>query len=262
MTDIADELALMFETVDTPPVAQTPTAAEEGVPADATTAQPVEQAPQGGEPQPQVEPWKAEMEAVKGVQNTILEKLDLLLSGGKAQPETPPEPAAQEPKTTSSPEFVSTDDFDKIIGGDVAVFNAVLNKAVKYGFEQAMLAVPEAVQNRVMAGIDSKTQIRQYFTDNPDLYPHRKILGVIANDLVEQRPELARDAGKLLLAAGEDLRKRFNLPVPAKTPTATAPAPKTPTDAGGRTPAPKAKPEEKPRASTNISDQIAAQFDN
>lgn len=257
--EIADEIAAMFEEAEAPETPSGSVAGGDGAPEGS------EQTPEGGaapvvDQQPTAEPeWKAAFTQMMEQNNKLQEQISALMKGQKKEAE--PDPAQAEPEQPKELELVSAEEFDKVIAGDVGVLNTLLNRAVQKGFEQAMLAVPEAVQRRVETSIDSKTQVKMYFQDNPDLVPHSKFIGIIAQELVQQKPELANNAAALLKEAGEDMRKRFNLVKPTTVPqTPPANGQKPPTDVGGRQAAPDLKPKPQPDAN-DIAAQIAAQFD-
>lgn len=261
-SDVKNELEQMFLDLDGDATDGTGDSSSDGGAPDGGTDN-GDPSPSDGSPDavvtPEVEaksddPWKAQVDLLmagqqklEGMFSQVLEKI-----GSPAKAE---EQQAQVAEQEKGFELVNQEEFDKVLSGDVATLNGLLNRAVQKGFEQAMLAVPEAVQRRVETSIDSKTQVKMFFNANADLVPHRRILGAIAQELVEQKPELARDAGKLLTEAGADLRKRFNLvaPSPQKRPAASPPS-----DLGGRAPKP-AAPTQKPDAN-DIAAQIAEQF--
>ena len=257
--EIADEIAAMFEESEE---VETPEGSvAEGVAPDAGGQVPEGDAAPVVEQKPEAEPeWKADFTKLMEQNNKLQEQISALMSGKTKEPEKDAEEA--EPTAAKELELVTAEEFDKVISGDVGVLNTLLNRAVQKGFEQAMLAVPEAVQRRVETSIDSKTQVKMYFNENPDLVPHSKFIGIIAQEIVQARPELANNAAALLEEAGKDMRKRFNLTKPSTAPTAPpVPGQKPPTDVGGRQPAPNLKP--KPKVESNdIAAQIAAQFDD
>lgn len=255
--EIADEIAAMFEEAEAPEL-------PEGSVAEGDVPDAGEQTPEGEDTpvvaaQPAEPEWKAAFTTMMEQNKKLQDQVSALMSGQK--PAAEQAPVEGEPDEVKELELVSAEEFDKVISGDVGVLNTLLNRAVQKGFEQAMLAVPEAVQRRVETSIDSKTQVKMYFNDNPDLVPHSKFIGIIAQEIVQARPELANNAAALLEEAGKDMRKRFNMPKPSPTPPAPpVPGQKPPTDVGGRQSVPPTKPKPTPDAN-DIAAQIAAQFD-
>lgn len=189
----------------------------------------------------------------------LLARLEALEGNGGSEGEESGGSSPSEKPKDESVVIVQQEDFEKIMNGDIEAFNRALAKAAKHGFEQAMLAVPEAVQKRVMTAVDSQTAVKTFFKENDDLVEHRQFVGFMAKQILEEDGSFANKPKELIEEAGKRLRKKFNLVKagePAKVEQSEKKAPISDVSGKGKQPV-----KESVKKPTTIEEQIALQFE-
>ena len=149
------------------------------------------------------------------------------MSGPKPlEPEPEPtKPADPKPKPKSEPEpkveveeidFIGDADMDEVTR-DPKEFNKILNKIFVQGgdnlrtqiTEGVLRAIPDMVKNNVATVISLKESSDQFYKDNKDLEPFKKVVGVVFEEIAAKNPD--KKFSEILDDVNTESRKRLEL---------------------------------------------------
>jgi hypothetical protein len=137
-------------------------------------------------------------------------------SEAKPKVETKPEVRSEVKETTPEPieqDFIGELDVDELTR-DPKEFNRLLNKvyrqASKDTRESVMSTLPDIVKSNIAIMEDLKKASEQFYTDNSDLAPFKKVVATVFEELVAANPN--KPYGDLIKDVGPDVRKRLGLP--------------------------------------------------
>lgn len=148
------------------------------------------------------------------------------LHGKKVEPE--PEPKKEEPKeeklTFEEINFLGDSDMDEL-SRDPKKFNDLLNKVFQQGVEttRKVLAegvfksIPDMVKNNVLTTIALRQASEQFYVDNEDLKPFKKVVAAVYEEVAAEHPD--KKINEILVEVGTEARKRLELHLKATKPT-------------------------------------------
>lgn len=129
--------------------------------------------------------------------------------------------------TTAAPfeeiDFLGKDiDLDDLTR-DSSVFNKMLNKVYKMGvdasrkFQETTLRnIPEIVKSNVVIQATLKKKVNEFYDDNTDLKPFKKVVATVYEELASENPDW--EMGKIFDETEKETRRRLELQKKAKTP--------------------------------------------
>jgi len=256
--DTSTEAEEPKEEVVEEPVEEKPLA-EESVEEPVELEEPIVDEPVDSEnPVEPVEPEEDKDSIINELRNRINELEGTKPTEPEPEPEVKVDPDAKyKPITVDPQDFVGELDLDDIYN-DKEEFNSLLNKvyiegvnsARKTVVEEVLRAIPDIVRTNINVMSELKQTSEQFYKDNPDLSPFKKVVAVVFEDIAAQNPD--KPYTEMLGKVAAETRKRLELQQKAvnKKPE-NRKVPKLPSKTGGPRPA-----DQKPNTS-GIEDDIA-----
>lgn len=88
-------------------------------------------------------------------------------------------------------------------------FNALLTSVVNTAVERSLRLMPQVATQLVEQQINLKTAVRDFYTDNKDLEPHKKYVGFVANEIAAQHSDWGLT--QILQETEKEVRGRLKL---------------------------------------------------
>lgn len=88
-------------------------------------------------------------------------------------------------------------------------FNALLTSVVNTAVERSLRLMPQVATQLVEQQINLKTAVRDFYTDNKDLEPHKKYVGFVANEVAAQHSDWGLT--QILQETEKEVRNRLKL---------------------------------------------------
>lgn len=88
-------------------------------------------------------------------------------------------------------------------------FNALLTSVVNTAVERSLRLMPQVATQLVEQQINLKTAVRDFYTDNRDLEPHKKYVGFVANEVAAQHSDWGLT--QILQETEKEVRGRLKL---------------------------------------------------
>lgn len=168
---------------------------------------------------PPVEPPKQETDLERMARENAELKAHLEEMAGKfvTPPEpkqlTPEEQAAQKTRMEQQARQVLKFLPDDTVFDDVMKssenFNALLTSVVNTAVERSLRLMPQVATQLVEQQINLKTAVRDFYTDNKDLEPHKKYVGFVANEVAAQHSDWGLT--QILQETEKEVRNRLKL---------------------------------------------------
>jgi hypothetical protein len=250
LNEMFDALERTTPVTDAPfeePVVETPVEKPVEQPAPATEP-PKEELPKEEVVEKPVEtpPANTELESIKKENEELRIKLaDKAVVKEEPKPKTPTTDPPIEEK-----DFVGDGDFDELTR-DPSTFNKLLNKIytqavqsvrgeVKKSKEETIQVLPSIINSNMELQKTLKEMSDNFYEENKDLKPFKKVVGVVFEELANQSPQTPYN--EVLRKVGEETRKRLELkPIESKAVIKDKddPPPLPRAKSGGRSPQPK-----------------------
>jgi hypothetical protein len=106
--------------------------------------------------------------------------------------------------------FLKDDDtFDEVMKSS-ANFNALLTSVVNTAIAKTVQLLPNITTKYVDTQLETRLAVRDFYTDNSDLLPHRKYVGFVSNEMLAKNPDWSLE--KNLEETEKEVRMRLKLP--------------------------------------------------
>jgi hypothetical protein len=189
------------------PSQQEPTVPEPQVQAQEVTPPPAQEPPaqvtppvegQPPTPPPAAPPvQETELEQLKRMNAELIARLNEVAGtvvGGKppVQP-TPEQQAEQQRQQQEAAKQVlgflpDEETFDAVLK-DHNAFNALLTSVARTAVEQSLRLMPSVASQIVNQQVSMTTAVRDFYTDNADLEPHKQYVGFVSNEVTSAHPD-------------------------------------------------------------------------
>ena len=174
-----------------------------------------ESKPEEDPPEPEPEP-EIDLETVKKENEELRKRIDEMSAPKPPEPEPPKEPEPPAPLVLDEVDFIGEDDIDDITRDPVA-FNRLLNKIYTQGVntsrdrigEGVLRSIPDIVKNNVTTVIALKKASDEFYDENEDLKPFRKVVGAVFEEKFAENP--GGKYGDLMKDVGIEVRNRLEL---------------------------------------------------
>jgi len=138
------------------------------------------------------------------------------LKGKKVEPPVVEKPVVEEPLTLEEQDFIGDLDLEDVIR-DKEAFNKLLNTIYTKGIgesrkltsEKVLLAVPDIVKHNITLLTALKETSEQFYKDNPDLIPFKKVVATVFEEVAAENP--GKNFRELITNVGVEARKRLDL---------------------------------------------------
>jgi len=207
--------------VEDPPVVDDPPKVEDPPPKDPPTDPPIEDPPAEDDPpiedDPPVEDPPIEPTEMDNLRDEIKE-LKALIPKKKEDPPIE-EPLVKEPELPEEHNFLKDLDLDELTR-DPEAFNKLLNNVflkgveltraeVKSGSEGLLRSIPDIVKNNIQVTTALKKASDEFYSDNEDLKPFKKVVAVVFEEIASKNPD--KSYKEILVEVEKDTRKRLEL---------------------------------------------------
>jgi len=179
------------------------------------TAAPVTAAPEDGVGEPATSSNEQSPESSFAAMKAELDELRALLTKKDTEPEVKP----KVPEEVADEDFVGGLDIDEVTR-DPDEFNKVLNSIYKKAVDRARAEIssryesmPKLIQDNIEVITAVKKRTEQFYTDNKDLEPFKKVVQTVYEELAKP----GKDHEELLKEVATETRKRLNIQAPQKT---------------------------------------------
>jgi len=157
-----------------------------------------------------------------------IEELKALVKSKKPTTEAP---STEPPLELEERNFLEGIDVDEVMD-DPAALNKLLNKIYQQAVtdtrkilgEGVLRSIPEIVRTNIATVTNLQRASEQFYEQNPDLKPFKKVVASVFEELASQNPDKRYD--EILTEVGDEVRKRLDL---HKQATANQPKDKKPT---------------------------------
>jgi len=157
-----------------------------------------------------------------------IEELKALVKGKKSTTEAP---STEPPLELEERNFLEGIDVDEVMDNPAAL-NKLLNKIYQQAVtdtrkilgEGVLRSIPEIVRTNIATVTNLQKASEQFYEQNPDLKPFKKVVASVFEELASQNPDKRYD--EILTEVGDEVRKRLDL---HKQATANQPKNKKPT---------------------------------
>ena len=167
------------------------------------------------EPEPESEPESAiDLEAIKLENENLRKRIDEMSA---PKPEAKPaEPVPVEEPKLDEIDFIGDADVDDITR-DPKEFNKLLNKVFAQGVntsrtvlgEGILRSIPDIVKTHVATVISLRESSEQFYKDNKDLTPFKKVVSNVFEEIAAENPD--KNFSEILEDVGKESRKRLEL---------------------------------------------------
>ena len=138
------------------------------------------------------------------------------LKGKKVEPPVVEKPVVEEPLTLEEQDFIGDLDLDEVVR-DKEAFNKLLNTIYTKGIgesrkltsEKVLLAIPDIVKHNITLLTALKETSEQFYKDNPDLAPFKKVVATVFEEVAAENP--GKNFRELITNVGVEARKRLDL---------------------------------------------------
>lgn len=222
--EVKDEIDLMIKSlnegiIEEPKVEEPTPVSEPEVKVEETKPEPepkVEPEPKPEIKEPEPEPLEDKDKVISDLRTKLAEK-----ESQKVEPKPKPEP---EPLKFDIQEFVNDEDIDDF-SRDPKKLNDLLNKVYQKAAtdsrgivsEEVLRAIPEIVRTNLITMQNLQKASDDFYTDNPDLKPFKKVTATVFEEIVSENPD--KKFGDIMEEVGPEVRRRLELP--KKTAVAT-----------------------------------------
>lgn len=146
-------------------------------------------------------------------------------------------PTTEAPLQLDEQDFVGDADVEDIVN-DKGELNKLLNKIYQKAVsdtrkvlgEGVLRSIPDIVKTNVSTLSSLQKASEQFYQDNEDLKPFKKVVATVFEELSSQNPD--KSYSDILSKTGEEVRKRLELQRKATKPPGNGPAPRLPRKKG------------------------------
>jgi len=168
----------------------------------------------GPEPSPEPEP-EIDIEQIKKDNEELRKRIDEM-SVPKPEPKPEPKPVEPEPIKLDEIDFIGDADMDEVTRDPVA-FNKLLNKVFVQGVDTArntisegvLRSIPDTVKNTMNTVIALKKASDDFYEDNKDLVPFKKVVSAVFEEAFAENPD--KGYLEVMKGVGPEVRKRLEL---------------------------------------------------
>lgn len=162
------------------------------------TGAPETEAPAGDDDE--VTQLRAELAAMREAFAQVMDKAKTPTTSAPAEPEI------------SEVDFMSGIEMEDL-QDDPKVFNSILNRVLKEGVRMGRESVLRDIPNIVTHNVRQQSVLKEatdnFYKNNEDLIPFKRVVGAVAEEILSDNPEITLE--ELFKKAGADTRKRLAL---------------------------------------------------